>query len=101
MFLRQTIVLLGFFLAGCASATEPPVQQVAEVEQPVIAIERQSDIGEHRRPRYEPSAIETATTASADSAIVQQLISESRVRYRGNCACPDDRDRAGRRCGAR
>jgi hypothetical protein len=33
--------------------------------------------------------------------IVAAIIAQSRSSYRGNCGCPDDRDRAGRRCGGR
>ncbi len=33
--------------------------------------------------------------------IVQRIIQRSRQSYYGNCACPYDRDRAGRRCGRR
>jgi hypothetical protein len=36
-----------------------------------------------------------------DAEIRQEIITESIARYRGNCPCPYNVDRAGRRCGAR
>lgn len=37
----------------------------------------------------------------ATSVIVARLLAESRASYPGNCACPDDVDKRGHRCGAR
>lgn len=37
----------------------------------------------------------------SDSTIIAAIIQESRESYSGSCACPEDRDRAGRRCGKR
>ena len=37
----------------------------------------------------------------SDAQIRQVLIAESRALYSGNCPCPYDTDRAGRRCGKR
>lgn len=37
----------------------------------------------------------------SDEQIRGILISESRMNYPGNCPCPDNLDRAGRRCGKR
>lgn len=37
----------------------------------------------------------------SDSQIQRILITESQMNYPGNCPCPDNRDRAGRRCGKR
>lgn len=48
-----------------------------------------------------------ATVASADSKALTDaeirkiLIADSRADYDGNCPCPYDTDRAGRRCGKR
>lgn len=36
-----------------------------------------------------------------DAEIRQEIIKESIASYRGNCPCPHNVDRAGRRCGAR
>jgi hypothetical protein len=36
-----------------------------------------------------------------DLAIAALIVKASRASYSGNCACPDNTDRAGRRCGAR
>ena len=38
---------------------------------------------------------------TSDSEIRDQLIQQSIASYRGNCPCPYNVDRAGRRCGAR
>ncbi|MEQ1770304.1 MAG: SH3 domain-containing protein [Devosia sp.] len=35
------------------------------------------------------------------AAVVRAIIAISRQSYSGSCACPEDRDRGGRRCGAR
>lgn len=37
----------------------------------------------------------------ATSVIIARLLAESRTSYPGNCACPDDVDKRGHRCGAR
>jgi uncharacterized protein YraI len=39
------------------------------------------------------------TMARAD--VVNLILTQSRSGYSGSCACPNDRDRAGRRCGGR
>lgn len=39
--------------------------------------------------------------AASDKEIRQQMIRESIAAYSGNCPCPYNRDRAGRRCGKR
>jgi hypothetical protein len=39
--------------------------------------------------------------AQRDAAIKQRLIRESIAAYPGNCPCPYNTDRAGRRCGGR
>jgi hypothetical protein len=56
--------------------------------------------GDQGRP---PPTITTPSTQSLLTAtgIIQRLLAESRASYPHNCACPEDRDRAGRRCGAR
>jgi hypothetical protein len=36
-----------------------------------------------------------------DAEIKQEIIGDSVAHYRGNCPCPYNTDRAGRRCGAR
>lgn len=40
-------------------------------------------------------------SAATDSEVRQILVSQSIVRYSGNCPCPFNVDRAGRRCGGR
>lgn len=38
---------------------------------------------------------------ATDEEVRRYLIDQSAASYTGSCRCPDDRDRAGRRCGAR
>ncbi|MGE0682430.1 MAG: hypothetical protein AB7P69_16210 [Candidatus Binatia bacterium] len=40
-------------------------------------------------------------SAETDDEIKQQLIQQSIAQYPGNCPCPYNTDRAGRRCGGR
>lgn len=42
-----------------------------------------------------------AVPALATSVVVARIIAASRADYPGNCACPDDRDKRGHRCGRR
>ena len=39
--------------------------------------------------------------AESDMVIRTKIVSQSISSYRGNCPCPEFRDRAGRRCGKR
>jgi len=39
--------------------------------------------------------------AESNEAIKQAIIEQSIRNYSGNCPCPENRDRAGRRCGKR
>jgi hypothetical protein len=41
------------------------------------------------------------TPRKTDAEIKQEIIADSIAHYRGNCPCPYNTDRAGRRCGAR
>jgi hypothetical protein len=43
----------------------------------------------------------TAKPAKSDAAVRQEIIKDSIARYSGNCPCPYNSDRAGRRCGRR
>lgn len=42
-----------------------------------------------------------AAAAPSDAEVRKLLVQESRGAYSGNCPCPYDTDRAGRRCGKR
>ena len=42
-----------------------------------------------------------ALAQSSDAEIRREIIKESIARYSGNCPCPYNRDRAGRKCGGR
>jgi hypothetical protein len=44
---------------------------------------------------------QAAKTAKTDAEVKQAIIDESIASYHGNCPCPYNTDRAGRRCGAR
>jgi len=73
-------VILGSFLVGCcATAQSPPSAPIKE------------------HPRVE----KLAPGSLPDAEIALLLLKASRAAYPGNCPCPDDRDRAGRRCGGR
>lgn len=37
----------------------------------------------------------------SDSQIRDRIVAESKAAYSGNCPCPENLDRAGRKCGAR
>lgn len=119
MFQRQSVTAVVVFLAGCATASEPPVQQ-AIVPEPVqwttYSVEPSPSVGERPKrsigdqgaavPATESSNAVRPNSANSqsipdDNAIIRHVLAESRARYQGNCACPDDRDRAGRRCGGR
>jgi hypothetical protein len=43
----------------------------------------------------------TTKPEKTDAVIKQAIIGQSIANYVGNCPCPYNRDRAGRRCGAR
>lgn len=43
----------------------------------------------------------TDNTSMTDRQVKRLLIKSSRDGYSGNCACPEDRDSRGRRCGRR
>lgn len=49
--------------------------------------------------REEP--VRAAALGPSRSEVVRRLMDESIRRYSGNCPCPENRDRAGRRCGGR
>lgn len=45
--------------------------------------------------------LDQSTATAATLAAAALIVQESRAAYGGSCGCPDDRDRAGRRCGGR
>ena len=47
------------------------------------------------------STATSQTPKKTDAEIKQLIISESIAGYKGSCACPYSKDRAGRNCGAR
>lgn len=122
MWQRATIVL-AVCLTGCASqpppplpvadvpestwqpATAPPPPPVSRADVPPIQPRVQKaalppmPAVERARPAPPPQVRRSPTLI--DAAIVSAIISRSRASYPGNCGCPDDRDRAGRRCGGR
>ena len=47
------------------------------------------------------SLIAAPSFAQDRREVVRQILAESQAAYPGNCPCPENRDRAGRRCGKR
>lgn len=105
-------------LSGCASAdysdsagpatyqTQAPQQaspseQIAQTEPPITAT-----IPEQPPPykpvlKAAPAPLSPGMAPQTQTQDVAALIQASRSAYPGNCACPYDRDRAGRKCGGR
>lgn len=125
---RWLLPSLVLFATGCATGGEPPAPQavVAQpaqvavveteaaalppviVEKPVTAWPIREQVDTPRRtqeptptakPTQAPSAPEAQTPDN--TAVINYVLAQSRAGYSGSCACPDDRDRAGRRCGGR
>lgn len=121
--LGRVSIIMAIFLLGCASPPAPlvPVAAVGEQQQdadwqpttappppPVTRAEVQPLQPRMQRasppvekPRPTPTQQVRLSAELTDAAIVSAIISRSRASYPGNCGCPDDRDRAGRRCGGR
>lgn len=74
-------------------AALPPASAVAPVAPP----QRQAS----EAPSQPQAGIAQAAPAISDNQIRDLIIQASLASYSGNCPCPDNRDRAGRRCGAR
>lgn len=55
------------------------------------------DDDEEAKPKKPPPKIDVLT----DTAIIAKLMALDASSYSGNCRCPENTDRAGRRCGAR
>lgn len=55
------------------------------------------DDDEEAKPKKPPPKIDVLT----DAAIIARLMALDAESYSGNCRCPENTDRAGRRCGAR
>jgi hypothetical protein len=80
-----------------------------EVRHPISAVEgwistrrlttKRPELGEdaEERPKKPSPKIDVLT----DAAIIARLIALDASSYSGNCRCPENTDRAGRRCGAR
>jgi hypothetical protein len=118
MFQRHGMICFLFFVSGCATASEPPAKQIAAPDsawtttyvetassKSAASVEqgsRHSSVPkrvERRSVSQDPSTNQAPT--HDDAAVIRYVLTESRSRYPGNCACPDDRDRAGKRCGGR
>ena len=74
----------GWVSARRLSEAAPQTEETKTEEQP-------------KPKRKEPPGIEVLS----DAAIIAKLIALDAAAYSGNCRCPENRDRAGRRCGAR
>lgn len=52
-------------------------------------------------PAYAMQARQSGQSTQSDAAIRERIVRESIASYPGNCPCPYNTDRAGRRCGRR
>lgn len=120
IFQRVNLIVL-CFVTGCASQQPtPPVTQTvwqnpdAQLVTPAPApknsvptpaktpgiSEPKAGPAANRKPKPLPR-VATPKPELSNLAIAKLLVRQSRASYRGNCACPYDTDRAGRRCGGR
>lgn len=124
--MRGSPLVSALMLAGCASQQPPPtpvatvppppaVYAPPPVTPPPVAYRTPEPVKRTALPSVpaaEPSPpppqsptpekpVHRDDHRIPDAAIIAAIISQSRASYRGNCGCPDDRDRAGRRCGGR
>ena len=110
MYWRLATSLLSAVLCACATqhaaetTNAPPVAAVEAVQ--AVALPEPVETGTiPAQDRAEPSSAARPPVRSdapplEDAAIIQQIITSSRAGYPGPCACPYDRNRAGRKCGA-
>lgn len=119
---RFALIAVGLCIGGCVS-TEAPLQPAAVYEPSAIVTAEVPQgetseqavappvVQENQPPATSPKKTERPERSStkahppqpliSDAKLISYILQQSRARYSGNCACPDDRDRAGRRCGAR
>ena len=121
MYWRLSLSFVFLFHSGCV-AGEPPTEQAAAKGWKSVAIAQPENSNRDNTtaeltpaPRNtQPPSIEQRPNESKreqvkkpvaiipdDNLIIAQILQQSRARHSGNCACPDDRDKAGRRCGGR
>lgn len=79
-----------------------------EIRHPISAVEgwisarRLSETGPQTEEQSKPKRKESSgIEVLSDAAIIAKLIALDAASYSGNCRCPENTDRAGRRCGAR
>jgi SH3-like domain-containing protein len=60
---------------------------------------REPDVKKKEPDKREP--VVAAKPQISDATIIEQIIAQSIANYSGNCPCPFNTDRAGRRCGKR
>lgn len=106
--MRYRAIVGALFLSGCAGQESQPMHSPPVATAITTAVDHQSGTVT-RGSRGKPSSV-PAKSAHRDEQARQRiglavtaidLIRDSRLRYRGSCACPYDTDRAGRRCGGR
>jgi hypothetical protein len=102
--MRITAVLSCILLTACGQTTQPsvpvtPVVTVAPASSPSQTVAQPQPRVVAPTPAA-PSPREAKSSIS-DAEIAQQLIARSIAAYPGNCPCPYNMDRAGRRCGGR
>lgn len=83
-------VLLGMVRCVGQAMAQPAAQP---------SVQNPFERGAPRRPA--PKRPRQAPAGPADAETATRLIADSIARYRGSCACPYQRDRAGRSCGRR
>ncbi len=119
-FPRLVAMTIGFFCSGCttilpatrqASVPQTPSVAISPSGQPVAAtLERTPPVGQSSSRTITTTAnlmtskrpstdTRKASRASIDNEKIKFLIAYSRAQYRGYCACPEDVDEAGDRCG--
>jgi len=111
--MRWSWLLIGLLSAGCS---QPRPEAVLPVSPPSIAVQTAISPRTHEVSSQAPARPPAATTeptvgqervtpaaasAPSDREIARILMTSSRTSYAGSCPCPDDYDRAGRRCGGR
>jgi hypothetical protein len=115
----SSIAVYSLLVAGCASDQAPPPAPITEQPRserqalspppgevrgaiPQAPVRESPRVDRFERPAPPPPvATAKPSTTLTDAQIVSLIIQESQEGYPGNCPCPENTDRAGRRCGGR
>jgi hypothetical protein len=93
---RQEVLVSGTPAPITAPANAPPAPSVYSAPR----VQQAPALAESARPA-KPSTSSSRQDGPTDRAIAQVIVTSSRSSYSGSCPCPDNVDRAGRRCGGR